>query len=89
MGKADQERESNACSQAPRSLSHHALLYVTVCLCVCLMNHYHLLCRCGVLQEGDRILQVNTMDTIDRTLEEVNQFLRDSRPRCVLQVLRE
>ena len=39
-----------------------------------------------MLQEGDRILQVNGMDTVERTLEEVNQFLRESRPRCVLEV---
>lgn len=42
--------------------------------------------KCGVLQEGDRVLQINGMETIDRTLEEVNQFLRESRPRCVLEV---
>ncbi|XP_076447578.1 glutamate receptor-interacting protein 2-like isoform X2 [Babylonia areolata] len=42
--------------------------------------------KCGVLQEGDRVLQVNGMDSMDRTLEEVNQFLRESRPRCVLEV---
>ena len=39
-----------------------------------------------MLQEGDRILQVNGMDTTERTLEEVNQFLRESRPRCVLEI---
>ncbi|KAL8608811.1 hypothetical protein ACOMHN_051416 [Nucella lapillus] len=42
--------------------------------------------KCGVLQEGDRILQVNGMGTMERTLEEVNQFLRESRPRCMLEV---
>nr|KAG5708494.1 hypothetical protein BaRGS_026221 [Batillaria attramentaria] len=42
--------------------------------------------KSGVIQEGDRIISVNGMETTERTLEEVNQFLRESRPRCVLEV---
>ncbi|XP_055881782.1 glutamate receptor-interacting protein 2-like [Biomphalaria glabrata] len=42
--------------------------------------------KSGVIQEGDRILAVNGVDTTDRTLEEVNHFLRESRPRCVLLI---
>ncbi|GFR74002.1 glutamate receptor-interacting protein 1 [Elysia marginata] len=40
--------------------------------------------KCGVLQEGDRVLSVNGVDTIGHTLDEVNRFLLESRPRCVL-----
>lgn len=42
--------------------------------------------KSGVIQEGDRILSINGMETTERTLEEVNQFLRESRPRCVLDI---
>ncbi|KAH9487789.1 Glutamate receptor-interacting protein 2 [Bulinus truncatus] len=42
--------------------------------------------KSGVIQEGDRILAVNGVETTDRTLEEVNHFLRESRPRCVLLI---
>ncbi|GFN84600.1 hypothetical protein PoB_001110600 [Plakobranchus ocellatus] len=40
--------------------------------------------KCGVLQEGDRILSVNGVDTVGHSLDEINRFLFDSRPRCVL-----
>ncbi|CAL1527022.1 unnamed protein product [Lymnaea stagnalis] len=42
--------------------------------------------KSAVLQEGDRILAINGVETMDRSLEEVNQLLRESRPRCVLLV---
>ncbi|XP_067683698.1 glutamate receptor-interacting protein 1-like isoform X1 [Haliotis asinina] len=42
--------------------------------------------QCGVIQEGDRILTVNGVDLSDKTLEEVNQLLRDSRPRCMMEI---
>lgn len=35
-------------------------------------------CRCGILQIGDRILSINGVPTEDSTLEETNQLLRDS-----------
>lgn len=35
-------------------------------------------CRCGILQIGDRILSINGVLTEDSTLEETNQLLRDS-----------
>lgn len=36
------------------------------------------MCRCGILQIGDRILSINGVPTEDSTLEETNQLLRDS-----------
>ncbi|XP_041347571.1 glutamate receptor-interacting protein 1-like [Gigantopelta aegis] len=42
--------------------------------------------KCGVVQEGDRILTINGVDLEDKTLEEVNQLLRDSRPRCMMEI---
>ncbi|MED6265293.1 Glutamate receptor-interacting protein 1 [Characodon lateralis] len=36
------------------------------------------MCRCGILQIGDRILLINGVPTEDSTLEETNQLLRDS-----------
>ena len=38
------------------------------------------------MQEGDRILTINGVDLEDKTLEEVNQLLRDSRPRCMMEI---
>lgn len=47
-------------------------MYVSLSdFCVCL-------CRCGILQIGDRILSINGVPTEDSTLEETNQLLRDS-----------
>uniref|UniRef100_A0A4W5JUC9 PDZ domain-containing protein n=1 Tax=Hucho hucho TaxID=62062 RepID=A0A4W5JUC9_9TELE len=40
--------------------------------------HVCVLCRCGILQIGDRILAINGIPTEDSTLEETNQILRDS-----------
>ncbi|XP_064605034.1 glutamate receptor-interacting protein 1-like isoform X3 [Liolophura sinensis] len=42
--------------------------------------------RCGLIQEGDRILSVNGQELVERTLEEVNQLLRDAKPYCVLEI---
>ncbi|XP_059153790.1 glutamate receptor-interacting protein 2-like [Physella acuta] len=42
--------------------------------------------KCGVLQEGDRVLAINGVETTGHTLEEVNHLLRESRPRCLLLV---
>lgn len=36
------------------------------------------LCRCGLLQVGDRLLSINGIPTEDGTLEEAHQLLRDS-----------
>ena len=44
------------------------------------------LCRCGVLQAGDQVLQVEGADTTELSLEEVRQALREARPRCRLHV---
>lgn len=38
----------------------------------------HILCRCGLLQVGDRLLSINGIPTEDGTLEEAHQLLRDS-----------
>lgn len=35
-------------------------------------------CRCGLLQVGDRLLSINGIPTEDGTLEEANQLLRDA-----------
>lgn len=35
---------------------------------------------------GDRILSVNGQELVERTLEEVNQLLRDAKPYCVLEI---
>ncbi|XP_056000819.1 glutamate receptor-interacting protein 1-like isoform X6 [Ostrea edulis] len=42
--------------------------------------------RCGVIQEGDRVLVVNNIDIINQSAEEVNQLIRDHRHRCDLTV---
>ncbi|ESO91287.1 hypothetical protein LOTGIDRAFT_91696, partial [Lottia gigantea] len=42
--------------------------------------------KCGLIQVGDRILSVNGVDIADKSLEEVTLMLRDSRPRCVLEI---
>ena len=49
-------------------------------------THLLSVARCGVVQEGDRILTINGVDLEDKTLEEVNQLLRDSRPRCMMEI---
>lgn len=43
-----------------------------------LMTPSHVLCRCGLLQVGDRLLSINGIPTEDGTLEEANQLLRDA-----------
>lgn len=58
-------------------------------MCVCVASKQQLprgsrddtcvrVCRCGILQIGDRILSINGVPTEDSTLEETNQLLRDS-----------
>jgi type II secretory pathway component PulC len=42
--------------------------------------------RCALLQEGDRILSVNGLSLSDKTVDEVNQLLRECRHRCDLEV---
>ncbi|KAL5014355.1 hypothetical protein ScPMuIL_008625 [Solemya velum] len=42
--------------------------------------------RCGVIQEGDRLVRVNGCDLSERTLEEVNQILRECRHQCTVEV---
>ncbi|KAL3851671.1 hypothetical protein ACJMK2_015398 [Sinanodonta woodiana] len=42
--------------------------------------------RCGVLQEGDRVLSVNGQDLTEKTMEEINVLLRESWQTCSLEV---
>ncbi|XP_063443888.1 glutamate receptor-interacting protein 2-like isoform X1 [Mytilus trossulus] len=42
--------------------------------------------RCALMQEGDRILTVNGQSLSDKTIDEVNQLLRECRHRCDLEV---
>ncbi|XP_050413051.1 glutamate receptor-interacting protein 2 isoform X3 [Patella vulgata] len=42
--------------------------------------------KCGLIQVGDRLLSVNGIHVADKILDEVNQLLRDCRPRCVLEI---
>lgn len=66
-------------SPAERSARTHSFhhTYILSCGrtldCVCVY-----VCRCGILQIGDRILSINGVPTEDSTLEETNQLLRDS-----------
>lgn len=49
-----------------------------MCLCDRAPSALHILCRCGLLQVGDRLLSINGIPTEDGTLEEAHQLLRDS-----------
>jgi C-terminal processing protease CtpA/Prc len=42
--------------------------------------------RCGVIQEGDRILAINDMSLENKTLEEANTLLKESGIKVLLQV---
>ncbi|CAG2239395.1 GRIP [Mytilus edulis] len=42
--------------------------------------------RCALMQEGDRIITVNGQSLSDKTIDEVNQLLRECRHRCDLEV---
>ena len=42
--------------------------------------------RCGILQEGDRVLAINGEYLENRTLDEVNGFLKDSRSKVTLHI---
>ncbi|XP_062613191.1 glutamate receptor-interacting protein 1-like isoform X1 [Saccostrea cucullata] len=42
--------------------------------------------RCGVIQEGDRVLGVNNIEITNQSAEEVNQLIREHRHRCDLTI---
>ncbi|KAK3104164.1 hypothetical protein FSP39_024955 [Pinctada imbricata] len=42
--------------------------------------------RCGVIQEGDRIVSYNGQDVYNMLAEDVNKWLREPRQRCELQI---
>lgn len=42
--------------------------------------------RCGVIQEGDRIISINGHELLDKTFDEANQFLKESGSRCLLEI---
>ena len=43
-------------------------------------------CRTGVIQEGDRVLAINGVYLVEKTLEEANQMVRDSGLKVTLEV---
>lgn len=45
-------------------------------------NYY----RCGVIQEGDRVVGVNDLEITNQSAEQVNQLIRDHRHRCDLTI---
>ena len=45
-----------------------------------------LLFRCGVIQEGDRVIAINGADVIGYTLDECKQLLDRSKARCELVI---
>ena len=45
-----------------------------------------MLCRSGVIQEGDRVLAVNGQYLESRTLDQVNLTLRDAGLQCTLHI---
>lgn len=42
--------------------------------------------RCGVIQEGDRVVGVNDIEITNQSAEQVNQLIRDHRHRCDLNI---
>lgn len=42
--------------------------------------------RCGVIQEGDRVVGVNDLEITNQSAEQVNQLIRDHRHRCDLTI---
>nr|XP_022296819.1 glutamate receptor-interacting protein 1-like isoform X3 [Crassostrea virginica] len=42
--------------------------------------------RCGVIQEGDRVVGVNHIEISSQSAEEVNQLIRDHRHRCNITI---
>lgn len=42
--------------------------------------------RCGVIQEGDRVVGVNDIEITNQSAEQVNQLIRDHRHRCDLTI---
>ena len=74
---------------------------VCVCVCVCscvfvcrytYIYMYRMIClssvccRCGVIQEGDRILAINDVTLENKTLEEANRMLKEAGVKVLLQV---
>ncbi|XP_061187950.1 glutamate receptor-interacting protein 1-like isoform X2 [Saccostrea echinata] len=42
--------------------------------------------RCGVIQEGDRVVGINNIEITNQSAEEVNQLIREHRHRCDLTI---
>nr|XP_034306740.1 glutamate receptor-interacting protein 1 isoform X4 [Crassostrea gigas] len=42
--------------------------------------------RCGVIQEGDRVVGMNDLEITNQSAEQVNQLIRDHRHRCDLTI---
>ena len=68
------------------SLSGEFAPEMTTCRHVCDVTCAVIVCRCGVLQEGDRVLAINDAPLEGRSLQECNKLLNESGMRITLLV---